>query len=440
MVSVYPATTHTFILREVHELRAQGFEIDVIAIQKPDRPIGEMTETDRLERGRTFAVLPFGTHFIRPHLATLLARPGKYLAGLLLALRMGNRNLRTALSHGFYFLEAVVVGHEAKRRGHTHLHSHFSSTVALLAAKIFGLDLSLSLHGPDEFRDTAAFRMREKVAGSVFVRAISHYASSQIMQSSDRRDWPKIKVCRMGVDAAVFRPYRTQRDEGPPRVLFVGRLAPVKGIRVLISACAKVGAWGGRLRLHLAGGGEERADLEKYVFTLGMERHVVFEGVRNQDELIALYGLGDVFAMASFAEGVPVVLMEAMAMGLPCAATWVNGIPELIENEKDGLLTAPADEAGLADAIGRLIEDAGLRRRLGLAGRQKAIRDYDLATNTARLGSLFREHLGFRIAAPEAKPPEANPPEANPPEPPQAAERLSTRTPTVASISAGKPR
>jgi glycosyltransferase involved in cell wall biosynthesis len=124
-----------------------------------------------------------------------------------------------------------------------------------------------------------------------------------------------------------------------------------------------------------------------------MGHNVVFEGPRNQDEVIALCRNADVFALASFGEGVPVVLMEAMAMEIPCVATWVNGIPELIRDNEDGLLVAPSDVEGLSRAIERLLENRDLRRRLGRAGRQRVLRDYDLQKNTAALAEAFRKRL-----------------------------------------------
>jgi glycosyltransferase involved in cell wall biosynthesis len=172
----------------------------------------------------------------------------------------------------------------------------------------------------------------------------------------------------------------------------VGRLAPVKAQQILIGACAKLVKAGWRLRLHLVGSGPDEARLKQFTESIGMGAHVVFEGPRNQDEVIALYRQSDVFALASFGEGVPVVLMEAMAMELPCVATWVNGVPELIRDGEEGLLVAPSDVEGLALAIGELLKNPELRVRLGRAGRERVLRDYDLRTNTLTLADVFRKY------------------------------------------------
>jgi colanic acid/amylovoran biosynthesis glycosyltransferase len=393
LVSRYPATNHTFILREIVALRALGFDIQVIAIRGAERPDQDMTELERAERDRTVVVLPFGMHFLSAHIATAFRNPAAYLKGLLLALKLGGSNLRSGLFHLIYFSEAVVAGHTARQAGFRHLHSHFSSTVGLIASRIFGLQFSITLHGPDEFRDTEGFAMREKVASSAFISTISQYARSQIMLASDPEDWPKIEICRLGVDPAVFQP-SPERPEPPIfRVICVGRLAPVKAQRILIQACALLVSSGWRLQLHLVGSGPDSASLRQFVESSGMSPNVVFEGPRNQDEVIALYRNADVFALASFGEGVPVVLMEAMAMEIPCVATWVNGIPELIRDNEEGLLVAPSDVEALSRAIERLLENRDLRRRLGRAGRQRVLRDYDLQKNTAALAEAFRKRL-----------------------------------------------
>jgi colanic acid/amylovoran biosynthesis glycosyltransferase len=393
LVSSYPATNHTFILREIVTLRSLGFDIQVIAIRGADRPDSEMTEVERLERKHTFVILPFGKHFLRAHAATAVKNPRGYAAGLLLALKLSRYNFRAAFFHFIYFLEAVVAGHAAREAGFQHIHSHFSSTVALITARIFGFGLSITIHGPDEFRNTEEFGLREKVAASRFISTISQYARSQIMLASDPADWPKIEVCRLGVDPSIFAPESTREAPDTFSVICVGRLAPVKAQRILIAACSRLASSGWQLKLYLVGSGPDLNSLRKFTEASGMVGSVVFEGARNQDEVVALYRQSDVFALASFGEGVPVVLMEAMAMQIPCIATWVNGIPELIRHREEGLLVAPSDEEALAQGIEELFKSRELRQRLGRAGRIQVALHYDLRRNTAHLAEVFQKYL-----------------------------------------------
>ena len=214
------------------------------------------------------------------------------------------------------------------------------------------------------------------------------------MRLSRPEHWDRIYVCPLGVDPERFAPKQGghKRDE-PIELLTVGQLAPAKGMHVLIAAVALLRTRGRDIRLRIIGDGPLRQSLARYAESIGVGRQVVFEGFCNNAALYRFYAHADIFVMASFAEGIPVVLMEAMAMELPCVSTRITGIPELIEDGKTGLLVSPADEAALAEAVERLIEDESLRRELGRAARERIVRDYHIARNTARLAEIFRSHL-----------------------------------------------
>jgi glycosyltransferase involved in cell wall biosynthesis len=293
-----------------------------------------------------------------------------------------------------YFVEAVVVGRRMQSRELTHVHSHFTSNVALLLGKTFPVTVSATIHGSAEFEDAAGFYLAQKVADAAFVCAISQYGRSQLMRASRPEHWHKIEVSPLGVDVEVFAP-RTRR---PVRerfeILSVGQLAPAKGYPVLIDAVALLVQRGNTdVRLRIVGEGNERDSLARQIAKLGLERNVHLEGSCGQDRVRELYLETDLFALASFAEGVPVVLMEAMAMEIPCVATWITGIPELIRHGEDGWLTPPSDPEILAEAIAMLIANAELRERLGKAGRVRVQDRYHLARNTGRLGEIFKRRL-----------------------------------------------
>jgi glycosyltransferase involved in cell wall biosynthesis len=176
--------------------------------------------------------------------------------------------------------------------------------------------------------------------------------------------------------------------------LTAGRLAPVKGQHILLDAVAGlVERERKNIELHIAGDGPDRKGLEEHASKLGIQDKVVFEGFVNQDQLRELYQKSDVFVLPSFAEGLPVVLMEAMALGVPCVSTWVNGVPELIRDGIDGYTVAPGDSAALADAIERLMSDEGRRESLARAGRQRAEEVVDLSKNVGQLAALFEKYL-----------------------------------------------
>ncbi len=388
LLSQYPAVNHVFMLREVRLLRELGFEIQAASIRKPDRDPGAMTSAEREETQSTYYVKSTGLgRLAQAHLQTLISRPASYSRGWTSALRIAG--WRGPL----YFAEAVAVGDWMRRSRLRHAHTHYASTVGLLLARIFPVTVSMTFHGPAEFDDTAGSRLREKVAASLFSCAISRYGFGQIMAASRHRDWPKLELTPLGVEPGDFPPRPFRPDPSPFQIVCVGRLAAVKGQHVLIAAVDRLVQSGRKIRLRLAGDGPDRDELRQDVESRGLREHVLFEGNVNQDRLRQLYGESDALALSSFAEGLPVVLMEAMAMEIPCVASWVNGVPEIIAHGTDGLLVPPGDADALAGAIGKLMDDAPLRRALGQEARRKVLEQFTLRRNTEHLAGVFRRRL-----------------------------------------------
>ena len=391
LVAQHPAINHAVILREIRELR-KHFGISTISVRAPDRPVGDLSEEERDEAARTHFIIPQGPRgAIAGVWRTLLRRPVSLAAGYFHARRRGG--LRGIFSYSAYFVEAVMVGDWMERNGLRHLHIHYSSTIGLIAKKIFPIDISVSIHGPDEFRDVRSFRMREKIEACTWVRAISSYARSQLLECCTFEHWGKIRVAYMAVDTRLFPPRPFRANPQPFEIICVGRLARVKAQHVLISAVAKLAREGREVLLHVVGGGPDRQSLEEHVDSLGVRRNVVFHGFTPQEKLDGLYRQADVFALASFAEGLPGVLMEAMAGGIPCVATWINGVPELIRDGIDGLLAPAGDVEAFAGALARLMDDEGLRRRIAEQGRERIADRFELEKNAAALASIFQEYV-----------------------------------------------
>jgi colanic acid/amylovoran biosynthesis glycosyltransferase len=388
LLSQYPAVNHVFMLREVCVLRQLGLDIQVVSIRDPDREPGLMTAGEREEAQSTYYVKSSGLfRLLLAHVHTLVRRPIHYIRGLAVALR--NRAL-----HGlFYFTEAVAVGDWMKRNGLTHVHTHYASAVGFLVGRIFSVTLSITFHGPAEFQDPAGSRLAEKVGASLFCCAISQYGVSQLMYACGYPEWPKLELTALGVDAETFSPRPFRSNPAPFEVICVGRLAPVKGQHLLIAALATLVEGGRDVRLRFAGDGPDSITLRQDVKNRGLSGHVSFAGNVNQDKLLDLYRESDALALSSFAEGLPVVLMEAMAMEIPCVAPWVNGIPEIVTHETDGLLVPPGDAEALARAIARLMDDAEFRRALGQRARLKILEKFDLRRNTGHLADVFRQRL-----------------------------------------------
>jgi colanic acid/amylovoran biosynthesis glycosyltransferase len=397
LVSRYPFISHTFILREVLALRALGFIIEVASINEPDRNGEALTEEERSEARRTYYVKRENpVRAVLAQLSFLAASPIAYGRALWFALGLGRTDPRALVYHLFYFAEAVLVARWMKQRGLRHLHVHFATpaaSVALIVTHLCPFTLSITVHGPDEFYDVSGYRLREKIAGADFLCAIGSFARSQLMKLSPPENWNKFEVVPLGVDPTRFAPRPDPGGPAPFEILCLGRLVPAKGQHVLLAAAARLKAEGRRILVRFVGDGPDRDALEQDARRRGLENCVRFEGSVNQDRVGEFYRRAGVFVLPSFAEGIPVVLMEAMAMEIPCVTTFVNGIPELIRDGSDGLLVPPSDDIALAAAIARLIDDETLRKRLGESARTRVIERHNLARNAERLADVFRRRL-----------------------------------------------
>jgi glycosyltransferase involved in cell wall biosynthesis len=390
--SRYPAISHTFVLREVLALRRRGVEVYTFSIRRAEDS-DVLAAADREALKTTFALLPARwLRFAFAHVGAILTAPRAYAATLRRALSLAPPGLRGRLWQLFYFAEAIVLAREVARRGIPHLHAHFANVgadVTLLAAHFGGTTWSFTMHGPAEFYDISAYRLREKVEAAAFVACISNFCRSQLMGQVRVEEWDKLHVVHCGLDTSEFTPADGPRDSGPLRVLNVARLSPVKGHALLLEAVAALRDRGRDVRLTIVGDGPERKRLERLARELGIDEAVDLPGPVGQDRIRGFFAGADVFCLPSFAEGVPVVLMEAMAMRLPVVATRVMGVSELVEHGTHGLLVAPGRADLLAGAIADLADDLERRQLMGEAGRLMVRGKFELDHAAAQLAELF---------------------------------------------------
>ena len=412
VVSRYPAVSHAFILREVRALRARGIDVHTFTIRRPGR--GELLSVaDREEDARTFAVLPpRPLKLVGSHLRALFAHPLRYLGTLAAAQRLSPPGARQRLWRLFYFGEAMLVWDECRRRGLRHLHAHFAnvgSEVALLAARFGGAEWSWSfmMHGSTELFSETPHRLPDKIRDARLVVCNSDFTRAQLMKLVGREEWEKLHVVRCGIDAGVFTP-RRPRAGGPLHVLTVGRLVPGKGHALLLEALYALRARGVEVEATFVGDGPDRAGLETLTRELMLHRQVRFAGAVGQDELPDWYARADAFCLPTLAEGLGVVLLEAMAAGLPVVSTRVMGVPEVVEDEATGLLVSPGRVDELADALERLAASPELCERLGRHGRLRVDTEFALDAATSRLIELFETtvpgiSIGLSPPAPDGR-------------------------------------
>ena len=385
----YPRASDTFIQREVAGLRALGHEVETCSIRTTgaEHLVGP---EQRAEHARTFKVLAAAKRpatLIRAHLRWM-RQPRRYLRTLALAWKTAPKGVKGRLYNLIYFLEAGVLAAHLADTGVDHLHNHIakaSCTVAMLVNSLSGLPYSFTIHGPDIFFEPHHWRIDEKAARARFVACISEFCRSQLMCFAGQAHWDRFHIIHCGVDPDRYAPAPHQGQH----LLFVGRLAAVKGVPILLEAVAQLRPRFPALRLTLIGDGPDRAALEAQAAHLGLTDITDFLGYRSQDEVAQMLATTDVFTLPSFAEGVPVVLMEALASGVPVVTTQIAGVPELVVQGGNGRLVPPGDGAALQKEIAALLNDPAARQSLGAAGRDRVRQEFNIHNEAARLSTLF---------------------------------------------------
>lgn len=386
----YPRATDTFIQREVEYLRLHGLEVRTYSVRRSGSE-HDVSESIREEKRRTRYLLPVNPlSLIAKNLSALIRSPLRYVAAFRLALRTSRPGLRGLVLQIAYFQEAVLLASRLRSDGIKHLHNHLgdnSGTATLLASLLAQVSYSITFHGPHIFFDPTHWALREKVRHARFIFCISHYCRSQIMLFSDAADWGKLKIVHCGVDTRRLFPVATRaRAE---KMLYTGRLSVEKGLSVLFESLKLLRDAGRNFELTLVGDGADRDKLQALAREIAIDRHLVFAGYRSQEEVGEYLRRSDIFILPSFAEGVPVSLMEAMATGIPVVATNVGGVAELVESERTGLLVPPADSAALAQAIARYQDDHELRLRVVSHGRERVIQQFNIEIEGQKLLDYF---------------------------------------------------
>ena len=386
----FPGITDTFIKREIRSLQALGTDVCVISVWKPS---ASQTTQEILTEwcNDTEFLLPRSSVKIVYSLITEFARkPIRFLKTLLFAYRTSRPGLRGIAYQMFYFCEAVLAANVLREKQITHLHNHIgdqSGTVTLLAASLCNIAYSITFHGWPVFFDTKYSGISEKVKFAAFTRAISYFCQSQLMMFSKCDDPKRYEVIHCGLKMNKY-PYRKPKER-IDTLFCAARLSPEKGIAFLIKAIKELVDEGFELTLRLAGNGPSKKELEALTRKLGISRNVEFLGFLNEEQVIKELIRSDLFVLPSFVEGVPVCVMEAMAVGVPVIATNIAGTSELIDDEKSGLLVRPSDVRALAEAIRRMIVDYKFRLIAAEAARKKVVAEFDVDKETKKLNECM---------------------------------------------------
>ena len=395
LTSYYPAISHTFIRREVQALRAAGFDVRTYAIQ-PIIGRDVLAEVDRDEADRTRYILARGKgSLIFELLRSIMRHPSAFAATALAAFRSVN-GPRRRLWQCFYACEAAILQRWMARDKISHIHAHFANApadvarwTAAIGNRIGGQwTWSFTMHGPTEFYAVGEHGLAAKLIDADFVACISDFCRSQLMLFSDPSLWNKLHVVHCGVVPEEF-PKAIGSTSEVFTIACVGRLVPEKGQAVLLEALRLLGRRGVAARVIFVGAGASQAWLQDETERLAVDAE--FTGPVGQDHVIEILKGVDALCLPSFAEGLPVVLMEAMACGLPVVTTRIAGTQELVVDGVNGYVIAPGRADLLADALAKLALDPTSARAMGTAGAAKVACEFDVRREAHKLATLFRE-------------------------------------------------
>ena len=394
LLNQYPMPSQTFIRREMAALEAGGLQVERFSLRATDGSV--VDPADRAEIDRTRVVLDEGrARAAQAVMRRAVTSPGRFWRALRRAVDLGRGSSRGVVVHLAYLAEACILVGWLRRSRITHVHAHFgtnATTVALLVRELGGPQFSFTVHGPEEFDRPEGLKLGEKVAAAAFTVAITDFCRSQIFRWVAHEHWDRVHVVHCGLDHQ-FLDSEPAPAPSAPRLVNVGRLAEQKGQLLLVEAATRLIDEGVDFELVLVGDGPLRSELEALVARSGRPDAIQLVGTLHnaavRDEMLRARAV----VLASFAEGLPVVLMEALALGRPVITTYVAGIPELVVDGESGWLIPAGSVDALVEAMRRVIAEAPSRLdEMGGAGAVRARERHDAAVEGARLAELFSRY------------------------------------------------
>lgn len=399
IAQTFPALTQTFVYREVSELRAIGFKVITCAIWKPN--VGQLSGESKQYVGETNYIFPieWGKFFLA-HIQIILRYPLRYFSTFLFILSRRGESFRNRLRTFYHFLEAVSLAPVLIDGGVDHIHAHFSinaATVAFVLSRLLNISFSFTAHNIF-FSDRLL--LEDKVTSAKFIVSISDYSKQFLLKLIPMDGIAnKIHIVHCGLSPEEFAPADNIVQNEVPEILFVAQLEVRKGAPFLIEACRLLSLKGFNFQCNLIGDGPQRIQLQELISAYGITDKVKLLGALPQEDVRSYLDSADIFILPCITaengdmDGIPVSLMEAMAMEIPVISTRVSGIPELIDDGESGILVDQKDTAALSEAISRLVCDPGLRKQIAFQGRQKIIEEFNLHQTSIEIGNLFQHYL-----------------------------------------------
>ncbi len=396
LINTYPRPSHSFIRREIAALENEGLEIHRFAMRGDGGALSD--PADLAEHAHTERVLEAGAARLLADLAGRgAASPAQFAAALRLARRRARAGEGSLARQLIYLAEGARVAGRARALGLAHVHAHFgtnSARVAAYARLLGGPRFSFTVHGPEEFDNPQALDLGGKLALAEFCVAVSSYGRSQLCRWAAPGDWDKVHVVHCGLDLVRWAEPQPL-PPGPFHMVAVGRFAEQKGFGLLIRAFALAWRRNPALRLSLVGDGELRPQVESLIAAEGMGNAVRLLGWQDEAGVRAAMDAAHALVTPSFAEGLPVVIMEAMACARPVIATYIAGIPELVRPGLEGWLVPAGDAAALAETMLQAAETAPeALAAMGARARARVTERHDIRESARRLAALFSRATG----------------------------------------------
>lgn len=389
-INQYPKVSHSFIRREINALERLGVVVERFSVKESPEELVDVL--DKNEFIKTRYLLNSSISSIIVAIIKSFFTPVRFFSALFCALSMGWKSDRGMLKHLFYFVEACLLKEWLGRERVDHVHAHFgtnSTAVVMLANKMGGPPYSFTVHGPEEFDKPEFLSLGKKIQSSAFVIAVSSYGRSQLFRWVESAFWGRIKVVHCGLDAAFYENAKIENNYSN-NIVCVGRLCEQKGQLLLLNAVSRLVAEGVDLHLTLAGDGPMRMQIESMIIENRLQSNVTItgwiSGSQVRDEVLRSRAL----VLPSFAEGLPVVIMEAMALQRPVLSTYVAGIPELVEPGVNGWLIPAGDVFALKAEIMKVLNTSNSELdRFGRNARERVNVRHNIDVEARKLYDLF---------------------------------------------------
>lgn len=390
-INQYPKVSHSFIRREIHALEKRGLIVERFAVRVNSDELVDPQDKAEFEKTRYLLKTSIWT-IIAITIETLLTQPLRFFSTMWSTILMGLRSDRGLLNHLFYLIEACILKKWMNEAKIVHVHAHFGTnpaTIVFLARSLGGPPYSFTVHGPEEFDKPEFISLGGKIRHSAFVVAISSYGQSQLYRWVEHGYWGKVKVVHCGLDSSFHASFASTANYSH-NIVCVGRLCEQKGQLLLVEAVAELVGNGESLHLTLAGDGPMRGEIEEMIAHHQLESNITITGwissARVREEILKARAL----VLPSFAEGLPVVIMEAMALQRPVLSTYVAGIPELVKPGENGWLVPAGNAEILKDAIFQVLHtDNSELDRLAKNARKKVLERHDIDIEAGKLSGLF---------------------------------------------------